>query len=134
KPGPIEILADPPVALPVSPSRVDARRDLLRVFLLHFALTFALRLPAFFVPVFNSDETFLATQANVIRHGGDLYEDVTDRKPPLVPYLYAATFAFFGTTALWSVRVLAMLAVALSALLLTVEARRRYGRRAGWIA
>ncbi len=31
------------------------------------ALTLVLRLPAFFVDVFNSDETFLATQAHVIR-------------------------------------------------------------------
>ena len=70
----------------------------------------------------------------MINDGGQLYEDATDRKPPLVPYVYAATFAFFETTALWSVRVVAMLAVALTALLLAIEARRRYGTRAGWIA
>ena len=104
------------------------------MFLVLFALTFVLRLPAFFVPVFNSDETFLATQAHVIEDGGQLYEEAADRKPPLVPYVYAATFAFFGSSALWSVRVMAMVAVALTALLLTVEARRRYGTRAGWIA
>ena len=97
-------------------------------------LTFALRLPAFFVDVFNSDETFLATQAQVIRDGGSLYENATDRKPPLVPYLYAGTFALVGSTALWSVRVAAMLAVAMTALLLASEARRRWGERAGWIA
>jgi 4-amino-4-deoxy-L-arabinose transferase-like glycosyltransferase len=113
---------------------VVARRELKRMFLVLLAITFALRLPAFFVPVFNSDETFVATQAHVIERGGDLYEDATDRKPPLVPYVYAATFAFFDTSALWSVRVVAMLAVALTALLLAVEARRRYGARAGWIA
>jgi 4-amino-4-deoxy-L-arabinose transferase-like glycosyltransferase len=110
------------------------RRDLVRLFLVLLALTFVLRLPAFFVPVFNSDETFLATQAHVIGDGGQLYEDAIDRKPPIVPYLYAATFSFFETTALWSVRVVAMLAVALTALLLAIEARRRYGERAGWIA
>ncbi|HEX9506587.1 MAG TPA: glycosyltransferase family 39 protein [Acidimicrobiia bacterium] len=110
------------------------RRDLIRLFLVLLALTFVLRLPAFFVPVFNSDETFLATQAHVIGDGGQLYEDAIDRKPPIVPYVYAATFSFFETTALWSVRVVAMLAVALTALLLAIEARRRYGERAGWIA
>ncbi|MFI5047232.1 MAG: ArnT family glycosyltransferase [Acidimicrobiia bacterium] len=117
----------------LAPTRSPAR-DLARVFLVLLALTCALRLPALFVPVFNSDETFLATQAKVIEGGGQLYEDAADRKPPLVPYVYAATFAFFGTTALWSVRIVAMLAVALTALLLFVEARRRYGTRAGWIA
>ncbi|MET0421519.1 MAG: glycosyltransferase family 39 protein [Acidimicrobiia bacterium] len=109
-------------------------RGLVGMFLVLLALTFVLRFPAFFVPVFNSDETFLATQAHVIRDGGQLYEDAADRKPPVVPYVYAATFAFFGTSALWSVRIVAMVAVALTALLLAVEARRRYGERAGWIA
>ncbi|MBK5287393.1 MAG: glycosyltransferase family 39 protein [Acidimicrobiia bacterium] len=97
-------------------------------------LTFTLRLPAFFVDVFNSDETFLATQAQVIRDGGSLYQEATDRKPPLVPYLYAATFAVVGSSALWSIRVAAMLAVALTALLLASEARRRWGDRAAWTA
>ena len=105
----------------------------IRIFLVLLALTFALRLPAFFTPVFNSDETFLATQAHVLNDGGQLYEDAIDRKPPIVPYVYAATFTFFETTALWSVRIVAMLAVALTALLLAIEARRRYGT-AGWIA
>ena len=134
-----------PMRMAVSPRALDERtsapsqtrstaRDLLRIFLVLFALTFVLRFPAFFVPVFNSDETFLATQAHVIEDGGQLYEEAADRKPPLVPYVYAATFAFFGTSALWSVRVVAMVAVALTALLLTVEARRRYGTRGGWIA
>src|SRR5947207_15022306 len=119
--------ADPGVVLAdatPAPARSD-RRDLLRIFLVLFALTFALRLPAFFTPVFNSDETFLATQAHVLNDGGQLYEEAIDRKPPIVPYIYAATFSFFETTALWSVRVVAMLAVALTALLLALDARRR---------
>jgi 4-amino-4-deoxy-L-arabinose transferase-like glycosyltransferase len=115
-------------------ARVRSRRDLGKLFLVLLAFTFFLRLPAFFVDVFNSDETFLATQAQVIREGGNLYEEAADRKPPLVPYVYAATFGVFGTTALWSVRLVAMLAVALTALMLAVEARRRYGRRAAWVA
>ncbi|MEY2582285.1 MAG: hypothetical protein QOE09_2134, partial [Ilumatobacteraceae bacterium] len=41
--------------------------------------------------VLNPDEAFLATQAKVINDGGQLYHDVVDRKPPLVPYLYAVT-------------------------------------------
>ena len=104
------------------------------VFLALLLLTVALRLPAFFVDVFNTDETFLATQAEVINAGGRLYEEAADRKPPLVPYLYAGAFKVTGSTALWSVRVLAMVAVALTALLVAMEARRRYGRKAGWLA
>jgi len=136
-PMPIDLTttAPAPAAPPVGVAAARApRRELLRIFLVLFALTFALRMPAFFTPVFNSDETFLATQAHVLTDGGQLYEDAIDRKPPIVPYVYAATFTFFETTALWSVRIVAMLAVALTALLLAIEGRRRYGARAGWIA
>jgi len=115
------------------PSR-ETRRDLARLALVVLALAFLLRMPAFFVDVFNSDETFLATQAQVIQEGGSLYEEAADRKPPLVPYLYAASFELFGTTDLWSVRVMAMLAASATALLVAAEARRRYGRKAAWAA
>jgi 4-amino-4-deoxy-L-arabinose transferase-like glycosyltransferase len=125
---------DEPAPVALAKDRRAGRRELTRLFLVLLALTIFLRMPAFFVPVFNSDETFLATQAHVIQEGGQLYEQATDRKPPIVPYVYAATFTFFGTTALWSVRLVAMFAVALTALLLAIEARRRWGKRAGWIA
>jgi MFS family permease len=114
--------------------RIAQRRSILRLFGVLLLLTVALRAPAFVVDVFNSDETFLATQADVVSDGGNLYEEAADRKPPLVPYLYAATFQVFGTNDLWTVRVVAMLAVALTGLLLAAEASRRYSRRAGWFA
>jgi hypothetical protein len=123
-----------PAAQPATPDDGWRPAHLLWVFAALLLLTAALRVPAFFVDVFNSDETFLATQAEVITDGGNLYEEAADRKPPLVPYLYAGTFALFGTTALWSVRVMAMVAVALTGLLVAIEARGRYGRRAGWLA
>ena len=121
------------VPTPEAPARAR-RRNGWRLFAVLLLLTMALRLPGFFVDVFNSDETFLATQAHVIRDGGNLYREAADRKPPLVPYVYAASFDFFGSTALWTVRLVAMFAIALTAWLLACEARRRWGRRAGWIA
>ena len=133
-PGPtVDVQTNRSVTL-VGRDRASARRDATRLVLVLLALTVFLRLPAFFVDVFNSDETFLATQAQVIRDGGDLYREAADRKPPLVPYVYAATFAITGTTDLWSVRVAAMLAVLATAVLLAFEARRRAGPRAMWIA
>ena len=119
---------------PTTAAARDTRQDLWRLLLVVAALTMVLRLPAFFVEVFNSDETFLATQAAVLRDGGEIYRDAADRKPPLVPYIYAGTFEVFGTTDLWTVRVAAMAAAALTAFLLALEARRRYGRKASWAA
>jgi len=133
-PGPtVDVQANRSVTA-VGRDRTSTRRDVGRLVLVLLTLTVFLRLPAFFVDVFNSDETFLATQAQVIRDGGDLYREAADRKPPLVPYVYAATFAITGTTDLWSVRVAAMLAVLATAVLLAFEARRRAGPRAMWIA
>jgi hypothetical protein len=98
------------------------------VVLAFLALAAVLRIPTFGNHVFNTDEAYLATEAQVLDHGGRLYVDVVDRKPPLVPYVYAAAFTIAGSDGLTSVRVLAALAHALTALLLAVEARRRFGR------
>jgi 4-amino-4-deoxy-L-arabinose transferase-like glycosyltransferase len=125
---PIETLA------PAATTRTRAARPTPVLFLVLLALAGALRAPGWVVPVFNSDESYLATQAEVINEGGRLYEDATDRKPPLVPYLYAVTFRALGTTALWSVRLLATIVVALTGWLLALEALRRWGLRAAWLA
>ncbi len=124
----------PPDAVSATAPRAASRRADITLFAGLLLLTLLFRLPGLFGEVFNSDETFLATQAEVISEGGNLYQDAADRKPPLVPYIYAAAFTLFGTTALWSVRVFAMVAVALTAFLLAIEARRRYGPRAAWMA
>ena len=77
--------------------------------------------------VFNPDEGFLATQAKVLQAGGRLYQDVVDRKPPLVPKIYEYAFHLTGTDGLWSVRALAIAAHVVTALLLASIARRRWG-------
>jgi hypothetical protein len=96
------------------------------------ALAFLLHLPSFLRgSIFNPDEAFVATEAQVLNAGGQLYEDVVDRKPPVLPYLYATAFRVTGSEALWSVRLLAVGAHAATAGLLFVEGRRRYGQRGG---
>ncbi|HEX4819853.1 MAG TPA: hypothetical protein VFV00_06560 [Acidimicrobiales bacterium] len=85
-------------------------------------------LPGFIrTEVLNPDEGFLATQAQVLNDGGRLYQDVVDRKPPIVPYLYAATFRISGSDGLFGVRVLALFAHIATALLIAAIARRRWG-------
>jgi hypothetical protein len=97
-------------------------------------LTLATRLPSLTRPLWNPDEGFLATQARQLASGGRLYETVVDRKPPLVPWLYQGAFALFGDGSLWPLRVAAMAAVLVGAVLAASLARRRWGARAGWIA
>ncbi|MGZ8764026.1 MAG: ArnT family glycosyltransferase [Acidimicrobiia bacterium] len=128
------VIERPGVTDAASPARTLPRWRLPLVFGALLLLTVGLRLPAFTVAVFNSDETFLATQAEVINDGGRLYHDAVDRKPPLVPYLYAAVLAVTGSNNLAGVRVVAMFSVALTAVLLVAEGRRRDGARRGWIA
>jgi 4-amino-4-deoxy-L-arabinose transferase-like glycosyltransferase len=96
------------------------------LFLLFLLLAVALRAPTLSNRVFDSDEAYLATQAQVLADGGRLYVDTVDRKPPVVPYLYAAVFWLTGSDGLAPVRALATLAHAVTALLLALEARRRF--------
>jgi len=99
------------------------------------AAAFAVHAPSLTNRSFNSDEAYAATQAQVINRGGRLYVDTVDRKPPLVPYLYAATFRLTGTDDLLPLRLLAVAADVVTALLLAAEARRRFrADRAGLIA
>ncbi|MEV1023754.1 glycosyltransferase family 39 protein [Streptomyces sp. NPDC050264] len=89
------------------------------------------RVPSFVRPLWNPDEGYLAVQAGMLAHGGRLYETVVDRKPPLVPWLYEAAFAVFGSGSLTPLRVCAVAAQLTTALLLASIAHRRWGPTAG---
>lgn len=96
------------------------------------ALAVLTRLPGLLrTGVLNPDEGFLATQAKVLNGGGQLYRDIVDRKPPLVPVLYALAFRLTGSDSLLSVRLLAVVAHVATALLVAAIARRRWSDRAG---
>jgi len=115
------------------PTRTSAHRWISgwRLILVVIAVAAITHLPGLLrTEVLNPDEAFLATQARVINDGGHLYTDVVDRKPPLVPYLYAATARVTGSYDLAWVRVLAVAAHVATALLLAAIARRRWGERA----
>ncbi|MEV4611968.1 glycosyltransferase family 39 protein [Kitasatospora sp. NPDC049258] len=88
-------------------------------------------IPSFLRPVWSPDEGYLATQARMLADGGVLYDTVVDRKPPLLPWLYEACFAVFGSASLWPLRTLAIVAHLLTAVLLASLARGRWGNRAG---
>ncbi|WP_128431036.1 ArnT family glycosyltransferase [Streptomyces cyaneus] len=92
------------------------------------------RVPSFTRPLWNPDEGYLAVQARLLAQGGELYDTVVDRKPPLLPWLYQAAFAVAGSGSLTPVRVLAVGAQLLTAVLLASLARRRWGDTAGGTA
>jgi len=64
--------------------------------LIIFSTAFILRIPAFFNPIVDEDEAWYAVAANVINHGGLVYKDAVDLKPPLLFYIYALQFSIFG--------------------------------------
>ena len=69
-------------------------------------LAFVLRAPTFVTRLFDPDEAAIGVQAMVVRAGGTLYTDIYDRKPPLPPLLYAASFSVTDSTDIRLMRVL----------------------------
>ncbi len=102
--------------------------------LLVLAAALVARAPGFSRGLFDPDEAAIATMGMVVQHGGVLYRDVIDRKPPLPALLYAASFWITGSRKLEPLHVLAALELAGAALLLAAEVRRRAGSRAAWWA
>jgi len=91
-------------------------------------------LPGLDRQLFDSDEAAIATLGNVVAHGGVLYRDAIDRKPPLAPLLYALSFLITGARDLQPLHLLLALEIGAAALILAAEARRLGGVRAGWWA
>ncbi|MGI8754812.1 MAG: glycosyltransferase [Acidimicrobiales bacterium] len=99
------------------------------------AATVVTRLPGLISGrAFNVDEATLATGGRVLAHGGSLYVDFIDRKPPLPFALYAIVQRLTGTDDLRPVRLLVAVGVALTAMVVASEAGRRWGQRAAWVA
>ncbi|MGZ8715329.1 MAG: ArnT family glycosyltransferase [Mycobacterium sp.] len=96
-------------------------------------VVFALHLPGFTDRVFNTDEAYIATVADVLGNGGRLYVDTVDRKPPGVFYLYHWLFEITGSRSLWIPRMLGVGAHTATAVLVWVFARRRFDERAAML-
>lgn len=83
---------------------------------------------------FNADEATLATGGRSMAHGGRLYVDVIDRKPPLPFALYAVVQRLTGTADLQWVRLVVLALVVATGVVVALEAGRRWGRSAAWVA
>ncbi len=76
-----------------------------------------LRLPAFVNPIIDEDEAFYAAAGRLVNHGGKLYQDAAELKPPLLMYFYAAGFSILGhdlrllhgATAIWALATTALI-------------------------
>lgn len=83
---------------------------------------------------FNTDEATLAILGRTISGDGTLYLSATDHKPPLAFAWYGMVQAVTGSTDLRFVRASVVLLVVATALVLAVEAQRRWGAEAAWVA
>ena len=91
------------------------------------ALAIVLRLPTFVTRLFDADEAAIGVQGLVVRSGGTLYRDIFDRKPPLPPLAYAASFSLTDSTDIRPMRVLVTMLLALGGVLMAYEAKHRWG-------
>ena len=96
------------------------------------ALAIVLRLPTLVTRLFDPDEAAIGVQAMVVRAGGTLYRDIYDRKPPLPPLLYAASFAATDSTDVRPMRVLVTLLLAATGIVVALDCWRRWGVSAAW--
>ena len=105
----------------------DALRPTWAFVVVVVVLALAVRTPGYVHELFDPDEAAIASQAISLREGGTLYVDAIDRKPPLPPFLFEASFRLTGSTDLRPLHLVAALGLAGSALVLGLDARRRHG-------
>jgi hypothetical protein len=99
------------------------------------AVALIARAPGLTGILFDRDEAHVAVEAQALARGEQLYDDVIDRKPPLVPAAVAGIFELSGTEELWAIRIVLAAWVAATGAVVAAIVRRRAGsRRAGAIA
>lgn len=79
------------------------------------AVCLVVRIPSFVVQLFDPDEAVIANQAITLQHGGRLYLDAIDRKPPIPAWIYEGVFALTGGTDLRWLHLVAAVLLALAA-------------------
>ena len=90
-----------------------------------------LRLPGFCRQLFDPDEASIASQAITLQHGGRMYVDTIDRKPPLPAEIYRVSFDLFGNS-LIPLHLLMALFLAIGAAVVANDLLRRYGSPTAW--
>lgn len=96
-----------------------------------FGFVALLRLPSFTRQLFDPDEASIASQAITLQHGGRLYVDSIDRKPPVAPEIYRVFFDWFGNT-LIPLHILVAVLLAIGGGVVASDLLRRHGNAAAW--
>ncbi|GGJ84447.1 hypothetical protein GCM10011583_15170 [Streptomyces camponoticapitis] len=130
-PGPARPRGPRPGPVRPEPARTPAYGFWRRLLPFLAAVALTVRLPSFLHSFWSPDEGYLAVQARILAEGGELYETVVDRKPPLLPWLYEAAFVLLGDGSAQVMKLLAVAAQFTTAALLAAFARRRWGDRSG---
>jgi 4-amino-4-deoxy-L-arabinose transferase-like glycosyltransferase len=91
-----------------------------------------LRWNSFTMP-FERDEGFYAYSAWLLKHGGTLYKDLFEHKPPLIIYTYWVG-ELINEDALWPPRLLAMLFALATTFLVGIIAAKEFGKSIGFIS
>ena len=102
--------------------------------LILLAIVLLLRLPAFWTPILDVDESQFAGFANALLDGGLPYVDSVDTKPLGIYWFFAAIFLLFGRNNMIAVHAATALVVFITALYCYRIARTLYSERAGWLA
>ena len=104
------------------------------MFLILLAIILILRLPAFWTPILDVDESQFAGFASTLLDGGLPYVDSVDTKPLGIYWFFAAIFFLFGRNNMIAVHAATALLVFATALYCYRIARRLYSERAGQLA
>lgn len=96
------------------------------VFPICLALASLLRAKSFLLSVIDGDEAAYLLMARALKNGAPLYTTVFDHKPPGIYFIYALAESLLGS-AIPAIRVAACIAVAITAYLLFMIARRMAG-------
>ena len=96
-------------------------------------VTFLVRLPSLFEPLWYGDEAIYLTIGQKILRGGLLYVDIFDHKTPGIYYLAAAAIKFFGES-IWSFRFLLMVWVLVALVVFYFLAKEMFGKRIALLA
>ena len=107
------------------------RRESRWVNVIIIALVVILRSPTLPPSMFNVDEAYYGTFAEEILDGGIVYRNAVDTKPPGMYYIYTGVFAVAGRNNLLAVHILAIIAVAATAVVVRAIGARIAGDWAG---